>query len=374
MKKKILHVIGNMDRGGAESWIMNLLRSIDHDSYEFHFMTHSDKSGAFDSEIEKLGGRIYNNDNLSNPIKYAHKFWEITQENGPWDVVHSHVYTYSGYVLFIAKLLGVKKRIAHSHNSNSYNSGGVVRDSYNIVMKFLIREFSTFKIGCSEVAYENLFDRPINDDTDGDIVYCGINPDEYELTPEEVRLNKNYCECLKQEFKMTERSIILGHVGSFTYQKNHVGLIEIFERAYNNNKDLYLLLIGVGPLEQEIKNLVKDKDLKNVLFLGARDDVSKLMNGLFDMFLLPSHYEGLPLVLMEAQGANLPCIVSDSVTSEVELPAAKIAFLPSRDLDIWEDKIKEYSELGNYGLEKENIIKNSIFDIKNSWNQLAYIY
>ncbi len=311
---RILHVVGGMDTGGIETWLMHLLRQLDRTRYHFDFLTHTTKPCFYDEEIRSLGSRILPCPRHMRPWRYAPRFRRILKDNGPYDVVHSHVHHFSGLPLMLARYTGVSARIAHSHNdtSPSDSRARVWRRLYLAGFQRLIRRHATVGLACSAPAATALYGEAWQQDPRWHLLYCGIDlkPFTEPIDPGAVR----------QELSMPADALVLGHVGRFAEQKNHTLLIDIFAEFAKRDSNAVLLLLGDGPLRSSIEQKVRHLGLgERVIFAGVRADIPRLMRGAMDVLLLPSLHEGLPVTGIEAQAAGLPLVLSDVITRELDV-------------------------------------------------------
>jgi glycosyltransferase involved in cell wall biosynthesis len=310
---RILHIVGSMNRGGVETWLMHVMRHIDRDSFAMDFVVHIDEPGAYDEEIRQLGGRIFHCPDPQRPLEYARRFVQIVQAHGPFHVLHSHVHHFSGFPLWLARLLGIPQRIAHSHNDlREHSRRSLARQLYCGLMKALIRSCATAGYACSRDAAISLYGHAWAQDARWRIAPYGIDLDRFGAPAD--------ADELRQRLGIAAESFVIGHVGSFTYQKNHELLVQIAAEVCRQQPKAHFLLVGDGELRAVVGEQVQRLGIASrITFAGLRSDVPVLMRDVMDVFLFPSRFEGLGLVLVEAQAAGLPCVYSANIPEEADI-------------------------------------------------------
>lgn len=369
---RILHVVGAMNRGGIETWLMHVLRNIDRDAYQMDFLVHTTEPGAYNNEICVLGSKLIPCTTSSKPWLYARDLQSRLQKYGPYDVVHSHVHHFSGLVMFLTKKAGVPIRIAHSHLDSSPLEAkrSIVRHLYLALSKVLISLYATTGLACSNVAAIDLFGLRWNKDSRWQLLYYGIDMNKFKEKPDS--------NSLRLELGIPVDAFVIGHVGRFQKQKNHRFILEIFAEIVKQESQAFLLLVGEGILKGEIEEQASQMGLRNqIIFAGSRSDIPKIMMGVMDVFILPSLNEGLPMVGIEAQAAGLPIVLSDVVTEEVikdKLFVRRISL--SESASVWADKIITLKNAKSI-ISQENsiaILEKSEFNISHSIKELIKIY
>lgn len=369
---RILHVVGGMDRGGIETWLMHILRHIDRDRFQMDFLVHTTKPCAYDDEIRALGSQIIPCLSPSKPWLYARNFKRILREKGPYDVIHSHVHHFSGYVLRLAKQLGIHTCIAHSHNDTSAVEERALwyRRGYLTLTKMWIAHYASLGLGCSRKAAANLFGLDWQSDPRWQILYYGIN-----LNPLRDRIDPV---ALRSELGIPSDAFVIGHVGRFAEQKNHLFLLEIAAEVAKHEPKMRLLLVGEGSLRPNIEQKVLQLGLSDrVIFTGSRPDVPHLMRGVMDVFLFPSLHEGLGLVLIEAQAAGLPCIFSNVVPEEANAIKPLVQRISlSQPVSEWVQGVLQHREMRSTITQSDGLaqVETSPFNIETSVKQLESIY
>lgn len=374
--KRVVHVVSDMHRGGAETMIMNLYRNIDRSKLQFDFICHYrkdepntlDKKADYYDEIRKLGGRIIKIPSLgtSNLIEYILNIKRVLNENGPYEAIHVHTNKQAGFALLGARLAKVKKRIIHSHITKwSYRN-----QIYSILLKKLMFVNATKYCACGEEAGINAFGSNMYENDKVFLLNNGIEVDSFmELDYELAKKNKKKLGIIGDE-------LVIGHIGRFDTQKNHKFIVELAVRLRNNKRNFIILLVGSGPIQEEIQNEIKKQNLdKYIKFLGVRQDVHLLMK-IFDVFILPSLFEGLPLVSIEAQAAGTKCITSDQVTNEIDMGLNLVRQLPITEdaLELWEEEI---FKLDTQNLDKDIILQSLTqrgYNVKKNVNKLYELY
>jgi glycosyltransferase involved in cell wall biosynthesis len=302
-----------MYAGGIASWLLQLARCADRSRLAMDFLVYSEEKGAYDEELLSLGARIFRCPRSDPPWLYAKNMWRALRTQGSYDVVHSHVHHYSGLVLTIAALAQVPVRIAHSHSDTRREDSraSASRRLYLSTMKYLLRHTATAAVAASTEAAVALFGESWPPHLKWSLLRCAID-----LTP--FRESPRFS--LREELGIRRDSFVIGHVGRFVEVKNHAFLISIAQAALALDPAIHFLLVGEGPLREDIERRVATARLNNrFTFAGQRSDIPALMVGAMDAFVLPSLFEGLPLVLIEAQAAGLPCLVSDTVSPEANI-------------------------------------------------------
>jgi glycosyltransferase involved in cell wall biosynthesis len=329
---RVLHIIGAMDLGGVEIWLMHLLRNIEHGHLQFDFCTFGPKPGRLAGEVGSLGGRIVPCPRGKNPWSFSRRFRKILRA-GNYDAVHSHVNLFSGVVLRWAQAEGIPMRIAHSHITQDDKPSTLARRYYRRRMESWIRRYATHGLAVSKPAAANLYGKNWESDGRFRVVPCGIDLEPFQepVARDEIR----------RKFGIPLKSLVVGHVGRFDPQKNHRFLIEVAATVSISRPDTNFLLIGDGPLRPEMEARVRQMGLSNMVhFAGIRTDVPRLMLGAMDLFVFPSLYEGLGICLLEAQAAGLRCLVSDTVPDEVVRVPESVEFLPlSAGTDHWAKQV-----------------------------------
>ncbi|HEY9640573.1 MAG TPA: glycosyltransferase family 1 protein [Coleofasciculaceae cyanobacterium] len=308
---RVLHAVGGMTQGGTETWLMNVLRHIDRNRFRMDFLVHTNQPCIYDEEIRRLGGRIIPCLNPSKPLQYAASFNQVIQQYGPYDVIHSHMHYFSGYLLRLAHQAGIPIRIAHSHCALSEVNATWNRRLYLALSKLWIDHYATFGLGCSEQAAAELYGLNWKTHPCRQVLYCGTV-----LSPFQASVNSS---AVRAELGIPSDAFVVGHVGRFAIEKNHSFLVEVATETIQRNPKTLFLLIGQGALHSTIQQQVVDRGLeKQFIFAGSRSDVPRLMMGAMDAFIFPSLFEGLGLALIEAQAAGLPCLFSDVIPTEVD--------------------------------------------------------
>lgn len=367
---KILHVFSQMNQGGAETGVMQALRRMNYDKFHFDFLVTKRGKGQFDDEIISLGSKILYWDGFKNPLKSFNNFKKIIDVNGPYHIIHSRLHHFSGYVLWLAYKNNIPIRIAHSHSDISIIKSGskLYRKYYYKLSQYLIHRYSTLGLAVSKSAAISLFGPNWYEDPKYKVLYTGIDLEPFKNKESQIT---------RESLNIPMDAFIIGHVGSFREPKNHLFLIEIFNKIVSIDNNTFLILCGDGPLKNKIEKKVKELSLTSkVKFLGHCKKVSQLMKNVFDVFVLPSLREGLPHVALEAQAAGLPSIFSENITREIILIEELISFLPIyKGIDIWVNKILE---IKNKKLFKEpNAYKKIIgtpFDVEVGVQNLFILY
>ena len=369
---RILHVLGMMERGGAETWLMHILRMIDRDRYRMDFLVHITEPQEYDDEIRALGSDVILCPHTRQPLRYARDFLRVLKEHGPYDVVHSHVHQYSGLVLRLAKRAGVPVRIAHSHlDASAFEAHArLPRRAYLGLMRRLIARNMTVGLSVSNQAASDLFGAEWERDPRHQMLFCGIAMEPF---------TQHVCRgAIRAEFGIPLDAFVIGHVGRFTEQKNHVFLLAIAAELLKRNPCARFLMIGDGELRAAMQERAAHLGITDrVIFAGLRPDVPRLMLGAMDAFLLPSLYEGLPLVLMEAQAAGLPCIYSDTISCEADIvPPLVHRYSLTAPPRAWAEALLATHASGPPITREEAfaIAEATPFNVSTSWNLLERVY
>lgn len=303
---RILHVIGAMDRGGAETMIMNFYREIDKSNFQFDFLVHETRDCDFNQEIRRLGGRIYSvpRYKIYNYVSYKKHICDFFENHHDYDIVHGHICSCINIYLGVAKKYGIKT-IAHSHASNF----GVSLDTlFTKAVSFRTRYLADFFFGCSRQAGMDRYGKEIVNSNKFDVLNNGIKTELY-------LFNNHKRQKIRNELGIEDK-IVVGHVGRFTYAKNHEFVIKVFKEIYGMNKDSVLLLFGRGELEDQIREQVRQEGLeKQVYFMGVVENIYDYLNAM-DVFIFPSRFEGLGIALVEAQASGLPCVINNALPKE----------------------------------------------------------
>lgn len=367
---RVLHIFGVMDRGGAETMIMNVYRNIDKSKIQFDFLCMNNKKGDYDEEIKKLGGKIFR---ISPPrgvnyFRHINDIIKTCKQNGPYQAIHIPTMFHSGIVCLAACLAKIPTRIVHSHSASELNTG-LKRKIYNFVSRRLINVLSTHRIACGQEARDFLFGTSKKTKENVIILNNCINIDEY------AHANQNEVDNLRKSLKIKDEDVVIGNVANFSKTKNQKFLLEIAKAYLKNDKNVRFLLVGDGVLKEQIKEEINKQDLKDyVQLLGRREDIPIIMN-MIDILVMPSLYEGFPMTIIEAVAAGKICILSDTISNEVEVVPESTVFLSlNENVNEWVKAIQNnYTRKLNTDKVKQILIEKK-FDIKTTTEILEKIY
>lgn len=356
---RILQVVTYMGRGGLETMLMNYYRHIDRELVQFDFLVHRTARADYDDEIEALGGKIYRLPRLvpwSGTYKSAlNSFFKAHPE---YRIVHVHQDCLSSVILKAAMRHGVPVRIAHSHNSNQDKN---LKYLIKLYYRRQIPQYATHLFACGQEAGEWMFrGAPFQ------ILNNAIDTRLYQYNPELAKQ-------IRGESGIPTNSFVIGHVGRFAPTKNHVFLLDIFAAVLKRQENAVLLLVGDGSLRTGMEDKAKTLGLDTkVVFTGIRSDVPDLMQAM-DVFVFPSLYEGLPVTMVEAQAAGLPCFISDKVPWECKMTDSVVQLSLQEPAEKWAEQIVKV-----YGTERRNTysqIAAAGFDIAENakWLQNFYL-
>lgn len=356
---KIIYINGGlMNRGGIESYMMNYYRHFK--NIHVDFIVHdAGGHGYYDEEIRTLGGKIFKLPQKSkHPFTYSSKLKKILIEN-EYDIIHTHIDAMGAWVLKIAKECNIPIRIAHSHNTQHLTNNPIKLFFLEKARKN-INKYATHRMACSEDAGKWLFgnEKFI-------IVKNAIELDKFIYNP-------NTRNIIRNRYGIRENEFLIGHIGRFDTQKNHPFLIELFSHIKKNVPNVKLMLVGEGKLMTNIINKVENYNLQDsVIFTGSKDNANEFYNA-FDLFALPSLFEGLGIVAIEAEVNGCNTILSDKIPSDAKICENAI-FLPL-DIQTWSQYIINIIEEHNDRHKALFNIYNSGYDIVTESLKLEKIY
>ena len=358
-KTRILHVVTYMGRGGLETMIMNYYRHMNRNKVQFDFLVHRDFRADYDDEIESLGGRIYRLPRLvpwsRSYLKALEQFFRTHPE---YKIIHVHQDCLSSVILKVAKKCGIPVRIAHSHSGSQDKN---LKYFIKLFYKQFIPTSATQLFACGDEAGQWMFGgAPFR------VVNNAIDTKRYSYNPQ-----KN-CE-IRSALHIPRDTFVVGHVGRFNTVKNHSFLLDVFAELYQQDKNSVLLLVGDGDLRVEIEQKAASLGIADhVVFTGIRSDVPDLMQAM-DCFVFPSLYEGIPVTLIEAQAAGIPCIISDGVPAECA-KTNLVQHIPlSAGVSNWTDAILKNKSKSRQDTRKEIIEAGYDIDANAQWLQNFYL-
>lgn len=355
---RVLHIIpGSYICGGIENFIMNYYRHIDRSRVQFDFLVHYTQKGYFDQEIKQLGGKIYyfsfrEDKDIFRYIYQLHMFFKKHKE---YKIIHGHMPSLGFIYHTIARMHGVKIRIAHSHVTSTERTpkGNLVA-----CLTKLVKHCANTYFACSQEAGRYMFGkRPFQ------VIHNAIDTQKFAFNLE-MRSH------IRNELDLQNRFVI-GHVGRFAKQKNHGFLVDVFKEVYLQEPNSVLLLIGTGELEEAIRQKVKRLGLsEHVIFGGLRDNVQEFYQAM-DVFVLPSLFEGLCIVGIEAQASGLPCLFSDTISNEVKM-TEQSTLLPLGNPADWSKRIMQYRHFSRK--DQSGAIVHSNYEIHTEAQKLWRFY
>lgn len=364
----VLVLITAMDRAGAETMMMNYLRHIDRDKIHMDFVVNREYESDYEKEIKELGSKVYHLSPIyPNTVrKYKKEFKKFLKEHPNYDVIHSNLEERSAYPLAIAKKAGIDLRIVHAHSNLKHVD---IKYLFRLYLRKKLRGKYTHSFACSTGTAKWLF----GDDKRTIIVRNAIDTDEF-------KYDENLRKKAREELGIDDETILIGHVGRFSYEKNHKYLLRTFAEVNKMKPKSKLVLIGGGKnkselnLKKEIIKTIDDLNLKDkVIMLGVRDDMPYIMQAI-DIFALPSLSEGFPLTLMEAQALGLKCIVSDQVPKECNV-TGEVKYLSVNTLPeeaAWELLLLKDKKVDPVEMNRK--VKAAGYDIKTNAMWLERVY
>ena len=351
-KIKVLIVAGAMNCGGLENQLMHLIRQANKNKFQIDY-TVTDRNAYYKDEIIALGGEC-----LTIPptegihfLRYCIALYKVLT-CGNYDIVHSHELFHSGMVLLVARIAGVKSRFAHAHNwkegFDPKEKKRLSRIIYNYVMQRLIIWNATDYVACSTLAGQFLYGRKIIRYPNYHLVFNSVDT---------AKFIDNYYQKEKGEFT-DDGWVNVIQVGRFTPVKNQLFTAKIVKELKHRGRKIRVLCAGNdgGEYEREVKRKIKEYDIGDrMLLLGIRDDIDVLLRK-SSAFLLPTRYEGMPLVMIEAQASGLPCVTADTYSHEVDFDIGLIDWLDiESSVDVWADAVE--NAVGKRRPERERVSK-----------------
>lgn len=362
---RVLHIVMGMNRGGLETFIMNIYRNIDRNKVQFDFLVHTDKNCEYDDEIRRLGGAIFHViPRRISIIKNRNTLETFFKTHLEYNIIHQHVSSLS-YVepLKIARMHNVPVRIVHGHSTQE--GGNSIHKYVHIYNQYFIKSYATHYFTCSDLAGKWMLGKTLYSKNKHKIINNGIDIKEF-------KYDKEIRKMIRERYDLADKFTI-GHVGSFRYPKNHEFLIDIFYEILKDYPKSILMLIGEGDLRTSIEDKILKLGIsENVILTGNKSNISELLQAM-DVFVFPSHYEGLPVSLVEAQASGLPCIVSSTITQQVKI-TKNIEFVDIKSSSkLWAEKVINNK---NQYIRRDcsEQVKNSGFDITVTAKELQCFY
>ena len=362
--KKVLHYVSSMKRAGEETFIMNVYRNIDRNKVSFDFLVTDNEEGDYDKEIYSMGGKIYHIhlNRLHNKLKQIDNFYLLKKKLTVLanEYEYFHIHTQHAMDAFLsalaAKMAGIPNVIVHSHNSSTIYNKRTHR-----IFKILLSCIKINRFACGVDAGKWMYGN-----RDFLIVNNGIDLTEFKF---DEKKRKN----IREKMNWSNKYVV-GHVGRFNEQKNHNFLIDVFYNFQKNHQEAILVLIGAGELKEKIQNKVRRLKIQDkVFFLGIREDVKDLYQGM-DVFVFPSLFEGLPVVLVETQALDLPCIISNTITNEIDINSNIYRLSLSDSVQNWSNKIDLVYRKNSKRIDTQNIMTKKGYNIKDVTEKMQKIY
>lgn len=329
---RILHSVSYMSRGGIETMLMNYYRNIDRSKVQFDFLCNAPFEGAYDEEIRQMGGRIFRSPGYSPLKRFAYKRFmrQLFAEHPEYKIVEAHNGPLGRYTIKAAKDSGIPVRIYHAHGADlPFNLKWPIKYYCMKMLKYSMNEHFV----CSEKAGRFYMGDKVMDSGDYHFIPNAVELPKFIYNTETRRV-------LREKFHFGDK-LVLGHIGRLSFQKNHRFLLSVFARLHEMNSKTHLVLVGDGELRDEIETQIKQLGLEDAVTLTGVVSNPNDWYQAFDLFVMPSRWEGLPVTGVEAQCADLPCVFSSAVTHEVEL-SDKVTFLDlSMTHEHWASKLNE---------------------------------
>lgn len=349
-----------MDRAGIETMLMNFYRHMDREKVQFDFLANKPKPGDYDDEIREMGGRIFVSPGYKNPSKYFSYMGELFREHPEYKIIHTHNGSLMLYPLKAAQKNNISVRIAHAHAT------AIPLDFKNGIkqcMKPMIKYVATDYWGCSNAAGEFYFSKK-RWNKNNELIHNAIDVEKFTYSEEPRRR-------LREQYGLGDK-FVMGHVGRLTWQKNQKKLLEIFAALHKINLNSQLVIVGTGELEAKLKKQAEELGIFDaVTFAGMQTNVNEWYS-VFDVFVLSSWYEGLPVVGVEAQAADLPCVFTDKITPEVKV-TERVSFMGlDDDAEAWAKEILKFKPENR--ISRFDELKNSGYDINTEAARLQELY
>lgn len=359
---RIAQIVGKVVISGVDSVVMNYYRHIDKNEIQFDFFMDGYEKSPLDEEIQDLGGNIIKLTPYEKSMVQNMHDCKVALKKNNYKIVHSHLNTLSIFPLASAWQLGIPVRIAHNHSTS--HKGEFKRNLMKNALRPFSKLFATHYAACANYPAQWLFGKNT------------VNNNLVKIIPNAVDTKRFYPnaverEKIRKEFNI-EKNFIIGHVGRFVYPKNHEFIVRAFADVYKKDNTARLMLVGEGELLPTIKNLIQHLHIEQaVIFTGLRRDIPDILNA-FDLFLLPSHYEGLPVVGVEAQSCGTPSLMSTNVPTDVAITPLAHFFSLNNPISEWTQKILSFKNLPKTPYPNE--IQKAGFDIYTAAKNLEQWY
>lgn len=323
--KRVLCVVSKLNTGGAETFLMKILRTIDRQEYVLDFIVSAD--GIYDEEVLALGGKVYKVPlRTEHPIQVYKEIERIVKEN-EYRYFMKLCDTPIGILDVLAARAGGAKRITVRSCNAATNSSWIKERIYGLIRPFF-NALIDCKIAPSTMAAEYTFGKKAVKKGKVALLNNGVDLSVYRFEPAGRKQ-------IRDEFNIDDDTVLLGHIGRFSRQKNHAFLIEVFAQYHTRNKHAKLMLVGEGELKNQIQELIKKYQLKDaVIFTGVRKDIPQILSAM-DVFVFPSFYEGMPNTVIEAQATGLPVVLSDTITKEADITGLLEYRSLAESADVW---------------------------------------
>lgn len=365
---RALHVLAGLNRGGVENWIVEVVRRVDPQRLNLDLLVQTEKAGDHEAAVEAMGVRILRCPGPEHLLGYGRRFQRLLQEYGPYDIVHCHLWTFSGLILRHAARVGVPHRLAHSHSQGSpvRRRHRMLWPLYAALMRRWIRRYATLGLAASETAATALFgpDRPAA--LHREVLPCGIDLGRFEQLPTRTAARRG--------LGIPDDGLVIGHIGRFVESKNHVFILEIARALLKREPAARLLLVGDGPTLAGVRTHARDLG-DRIVFAGSRPDVHHMLAAM-DAFVFPSRFEGLGLAAVEAQAAGLPVVIADHLPAEIDVIPTLVQRLSlSAAPTAWADALHRRATRPEIDRAAAlDLVRNSPFNIERSVDRLIEVY
>ena len=360
---RVLQVLTRFRLGGIPNFIMSIYRNLNHEDVQFDFVIFSDEKGFYEDELLSNGSKIFRMPKFNgmNYFKVRKAWTTFFDTHKEYKILHSHVRSSASIFLPLANKRGLIT-IEHSHSTS--NGGSRISSFIKDVFQRNIRYQAKYLFACSDIAGQWLYGKNV------------LNKDNYKLIPNGIdvdsfKFDVNAREIIRRQYKIPLNAFVVGHNGRFHESKNHMFLLEIFKNVLCQKENAYLLLVGGGELEPQIRNKIKELKIEDrVIITGMLKEYKALYNAM-DIFVFPSKWEGLPISVVEAQASGMPCIISDKITKDVNL-SKLVTYLPiANGLSIW---TKTICESNTERIDVSRELKKKGFDIRETTTWLLNFY